>query len=74
MTRRFVPHFALAILCVLVSYLSVGAQTSTIQKDPRVGTWTLNLEKSRFTAGNGPKMQVRRVLPVSVHCLCRLGC
>jgi hypothetical protein len=61
MSAQFVPHFALAILCVLVSHLSVGAQTSTIDKDPRIGTWILNLEKSRFTAGNGPKMQVRRV-------------
>ena len=61
MSRRFVLYFALAILCVLMSYSSAGAQASTAAKDPRIGTWTLNLEKSRFTAGNEPKMQVRRI-------------
>ena len=61
MSRRFVLYFALAILCVLMSYSSAGAQASTAAQDPRIGTWTLNLEKSRFTAGNEPKMQVRRI-------------
>ena len=61
MTSRSVPHFALAILFLLMSCLNVGAQISTLDKDPRIGTWTLNLEKSRFAAGNAPKMQVRRV-------------
>jgi len=60
-TSRSVPHFALAILCLLMSCLNVGAQISTLDKDPRIGTWTLNLEKSRFAVGNAPKMQVRRV-------------
>ena len=41
--------------------LTSSAQAPAPQNDPRVGTWKLNLEKSRYPAGTAPRMQVRRI-------------
>ena len=41
-------------------YLALSAQTPAPQVDPRVGTWKLNLEESRF-ALPVPRMQARRI-------------
>ena len=54
-------HVALTILGVLASSLILGGQTPTTDRDPRIGTWTLNLDRSKFPAGTAPKLQVRRV-------------
>ncbi len=50
MTRRF---FELAGLCLV---LGLGA-TIAQAPDPAAGTWTLNLAKSKFSPGPGPKNQ-----------------
>lgn len=40
--------------------LAVGAAAVTVAAtDPLIGTWTLNLEKSKFTPGPAPKSQTR---------------
>lgn len=49
----------LAIPVAAVGHAVLG-QTVTGQ-EPRIGTWRLNLEKSRFAAGTAPQMQVRRL-------------
>ena len=41
--------------------LALAAQAPAPQNDPRVGTWKLNLEKSKYAAGTAPRMQVRRI-------------
>ena len=36
-----------------------GATAFAAAKDPAIGTWTLNVEKSKFTPGPGPKSATR---------------
>ena len=47
--RRLI--FALAAAALALSAAQVSAQS----KDPRVGTWKLNVEKSKFSPGPAPK-------------------
>ena len=47
---------------VIGTVLAVGAATvasAASAADPAIGTWTLNLEKSKFTPGPAPKSQTR---------------
>jgi hypothetical protein len=61
MRRLFSLRGAFVILGALASCVSVEGQTGTAAQDPRIGTWTLNLEKSQFTPGSKPRMQVRQL-------------
>ena len=60
MNRRNAGHVAATTLMVGFSVI-LSAQSPAPQNDPRVGTWKLNLDKSRYGAGTAPRMQVRRI-------------
>lgn len=69
MRRAGVSVILMASLCSLgagvalwglVSRTIVSAQVAPDQ-EPRIGIWKLNLEKSQFTPGTAPQMQVRRL-------------
>jgi hypothetical protein len=62
MNRRCMQIRLTTILYVLASVLGVIGQTSGSSVDPRIGTWKLNLEKSKFAAGRAsPQVQVRKL-------------
>jgi hypothetical protein len=60
MRRHCFSLGAVAILVAAVGHGSVMGQTVP-GKEPRIGTWKLNLEKSQFAAGTAPQIQVRRL-------------
>ncbi len=51
-TRSFIA------VAALTTALAFAAQAQTTS-DPEIGTWKLNLAKSKFTPGPGPKAQLR---------------
>ena len=51
-----VVRFAGALLCLLL-VITASARIAMAQTDPHLGTWTLNLAKSKFAAGTAPKSQ-----------------
>lgn len=53
--KRVLTIVAVALLAV------VGASSLQAQGDPVVGTWKLNIEKSKFDPGPAPKSQTRKV-------------
>jgi hypothetical protein len=57
---RCVTLGAMAILVAGIRPATVMGQSVTHQ-EPRIGTWRLNLEKSKFADGAAPRMQVRRL-------------
>ena len=59
-TRR---AFSLAIIVVVVSVGADVAQLSAQDKDPRVGTWKLNVAKSKFDPGPPPQSQTLKIEP-----------
>jgi hypothetical protein len=56
MTRRL---FGLTGLSLIMGLVTALAQAS----DPAAGTWTLNLAKSKFSPGPGPKSQTLKYEP-----------
>lgn len=48
-------------MLVIATAISVasGATAFAASADPAIGTWTLNVEKSKFTPGPGPKSATR---------------
>lgn len=54
MTRQYI----LPVLAMVGFALTISA-TVTAQSDPFIGTWTLNLAKSKFNPGPAPKSQTR---------------
>ena len=50
---------AVAILWAVVGQRLAGQAVT--DREPRIGTWKLNLEKSQFAPGTAPQMQVRRL-------------
>ena len=48
-----------ALLAVTIAVTSPLLATAAYAKDPLVGTWQLNLDKSTFDPGPGPKGQMR---------------
>ena len=54
MSRRIIP----LLLTMLVASISLRAA-----EDPRIGTWKINLEKSRFNPGSPPKSMTVRFEP-----------
>ena len=52
--------FAVAVPLVLaLGLVAVIASMASAQADPRIGTWKLNLEKSKFDPGPAPKSDMR---------------
>jgi hypothetical protein len=47
------------IVGTLVAVGSASAALAASAPDPALGTWTLNLDKSKFTSGMAPKSQTR---------------
>ena len=60
MIRKQVVFIA---LCIFTSMAISRGQNSATNRDPRIGTWKLNLDKSQYTTGGlpAPKMQMRRL-------------
>jgi hypothetical protein len=52
--------FAVSVLVIVSSIVGVLAQTPAAAKDPRIGTWKLNVEKSQGGPATPPRMIVRR--------------
>ena len=48
---------ALGVVLLVADIVSVSAQAS----DPRVGTWKLNVEKSKFSPGPAPKSETLKI-------------
>lgn len=55
MQARFKTLFVGALLAVSAATVIAAPPAS----DPAIGTWKLNLEKSKFSPGPGPKSQIR---------------
>lgn len=55
MVRRFCSAFAVAVVSMLVLGVAVVAE------DSNIGTWKLNLAKSKFNPGPAPKSQTLKV-------------
>ena len=55
MARRFSSVFAVAVVSMLVVGLNVMAA------DSNIGTWKLNLAKSKFSPGPAPKSQTLKI-------------
>lgn len=57
------PCFSLGAAAILVAVVGLGSVVgqTVAGQEPRIGTWKLNLEKSQFTTGTVPQMQVRRL-------------
>jgi hypothetical protein len=53
--RKFSFGLAVAVICLGVSGLVMA------QDNPLVGTWKLNLDKSKYSAGTAPKSMTRTV-------------
>ena len=53
--KRILTFAAVALLA------TVGVSNLQAQSDPAVGTWKLNIEKSKFDPGPAPKSQTRKV-------------
>jgi hypothetical protein len=51
---------ALRFVVVTVACLLVGSSVAFAQTDPRIGSWKLNLEKSKYDPGSAPKNDVRK--------------
>jgi hypothetical protein len=43
-----------------VASLLIGFSVASAQTDPRIGSWTLNLERSKYDPGPAPKSDVRK--------------
>ena len=56
MNRLNVLRIGVTALCFGV-VLAAGAPLAIAQTDPHVGTWILNLEKSKYAPGTAPKSQ-----------------
>ena len=54
----------LPCLCIAAATLS-ATSAARAQSDPRVGTWVLNVAKSKYTPGPPPAAEVRRYAPAS---------
>jgi hypothetical protein len=54
--KRLLEIVAVAVL------VTVGSTAVNAQANPLVGTWTLNLEKSKFDPGPGPKSLTRTIV------------
>ena len=55
------------IALVAMSGLTAGslrAQTNPAKNNPDVGVWTLNVAKSKYVPGPGPRSQTRTVVPL----------
>lgn len=46
-------------ICGLLAFALTSIASAADAPDPIIGTWKLNLEKSKFTAGNAPKSMMR---------------
>ena len=55
MARRFCSAFAVAVVCVLVLGITVMAA------DSNIGTWKMNVAKSKFSPGPAPKSQTLKI-------------
>ena len=53
--RRLVPTLALATVLAAFGVVHLAAQTA----DPLVGTWELNIAKSKYSPGPAPKSETR---------------
>jgi hypothetical protein len=52
--------FAVAVpLALALDLVGAIASMASAQADPRVGSWKLNLEKSKFNPGEAPKSDIR---------------
>ena len=51
---------AFATLASIACALNAGSQTPA-PRDPRIGTWTLDIGKSAFPPGSAPRMQLRKI-------------
>jgi len=47
--------FSMLVVGTALSVVSGAAAFAASTADPAIGTWTLNVEKSKFTPGPGPK-------------------
>jgi hypothetical protein len=59
MSKRTVFFSVFTLTAVLTVAFAVSAQSA----DPWVGTWKVNLEKSKYSPGPPPKSAVRKVEP-----------
>jgi len=61
--KRTLVVFALILLSG-ISAGSLRAQTTSAKNNPDVGVWTLNVAKSKYVPGPGPRSQTRTVVPL----------
>jgi hypothetical protein len=51
--------FSMLVVGTALSVVSGATAFAAMTADPAIGTWTLNVEKSKFTPGPGPKSGTR---------------
>ena len=56
-TRRVSLGISVAAIVATILVVAIGAQSGFAQGDPLLGTWVLNLAKSKYTPGPPPKEQ-----------------
>src|SRR5579862_3984234 len=61
--KRTLVVFALILLSG-ISAGSLRAQTTSAKNNPDVGVWKLNVAKSKYVPGPGPRSQTRTVVPL----------
>jgi len=55
MSRLLLLRIGTTTLCILMVFPFVRGQSAGTGTDPRIGTWKLNIEKSKYTPGSGPQ-------------------